>query len=286
MVRNPVVFAPCTVIVPPGTKSSVEAALVPLFRVMPFACLRSSEPTFRRDLSAAPVNVMPAPAVSLFVLKSIVPAFVRFPPTDTTCPVWAPFSPDWKVPPPATLRSPPRVRVLAVISSYCRMPVLPTIRLSATAAVSMITVQPVPIVTLSAAVGTPPDHVPGELQLPPGATHAMSPRGANVEEPRVRPRRRSRALRMPRVGGAAEARGRAARAAARTARAGPAAFDVLAMGPTCADRTAGTAIEAAGCELVLVPASATGTIPSATSPTTNRQRRTLPRDVRGQLGAA
>jgi len=43
--------------------------------------------------------------------------------------------------------------------------------LKAVAAVSMVTVQPLPIRTSSAAVGTKPlDQVEPELQLPPGAT--------------------------------------------------------------------------------------------------------------------
>src|SRR5262245_31619841 len=141
------------------------------------------------------------------------------------------------------------------------------------------------MVTLSAAVGTPPDHVAGELQLPPGATQVMSARGAYEEEPEVRPRRRSIALGMVSAG-AADARGRTTRAVARTERAGPAPFASRATGPTCADRTAGTAAEAGCCELVLVPASAMGTIPKASAPTTNRQRRLRPRNARGPAGAA
>jgi hypothetical protein len=47
------------------------------------------------------------------------------------------------------------------------------------AAVSIVTVQLFPIVTLSAAVGTtPPDQVAPELQSPPGATQEISARGA------------------------------------------------------------------------------------------------------------
>ena len=49
IVRKPAVFAPWTVIVPPGRKSSIEAALVPLFRVTPFVCRRSSEPELTSD---------------------------------------------------------------------------------------------------------------------------------------------------------------------------------------------------------------------------------------------
>src|SRR6188508_958448 len=35
IVRNPAVFAPCTVTVPPGTKSRIDELLVPLFRTIP-----------------------------------------------------------------------------------------------------------------------------------------------------------------------------------------------------------------------------------------------------------
>jgi hypothetical protein len=140
--------------------------------------------------------------------------------------------------------------------------------------------------TLSAAVGTPPDQVAGELQLPPGATHEMSARGAYGEEPEVRPRRRSRALGRVGPGVASGAWGGATRDATRADRAGPATFDCRAPGPTCADRTAGTAAETGRCELVLVPASATGTSPNPSAPTTNKQRRARPRDARGPLGAA
>ena len=87
IVRKPAVLAPCTVIVPPGKKSSIEEALVPLFRVMPFACRRSRDPELTRLVFVVPVNTIPAPAVSVFVLKSVVPAFVRPPPRDSTCPV-------------------------------------------------------------------------------------------------------------------------------------------------------------------------------------------------------
>src|SRR4249919_1985763 len=77
IVRNPAVFEPRTVIAPPGWTSSVEAALVPLFRVMPLVDRRSSVPVLMSEASAAPVKVTPAPAVLEFVLKSIAPALTR-----------------------------------------------------------------------------------------------------------------------------------------------------------------------------------------------------------------
>ena len=87
IVRNPAVLEPWTVIVPPGCRSSVEAALVPLFSVMPPVDLRSSVPVFMSAASAAPVKVIPAPAVSEFVLRSIAPSLTRFPPIESTWPV-------------------------------------------------------------------------------------------------------------------------------------------------------------------------------------------------------
>ena len=74
----------------------------------------------------------------------------------------------------ATVTLPAAVSVRAVASSYWRTPPLITVRSRAAAAVSIVTVQPLPIVTLSAAVGTtPPDHVAPELQSPPGATQEI-----------------------------------------------------------------------------------------------------------------
>ena len=84
IVRKPAVFEPRTVIAPPGWKSSVEAALVPLFRVTPFVDLRSSVPVLMSEASVAPVKAMPAPAVSEFVLKSMAPALTRLPPSERT----------------------------------------------------------------------------------------------------------------------------------------------------------------------------------------------------------
>ena len=75
IVRKPAVLAPWTVIVPPGRKSRVEALLVPLLRMTPLVDRRSSVPVSPNVALAAPVNVMPAPAVLAFVLKSSVPSF-------------------------------------------------------------------------------------------------------------------------------------------------------------------------------------------------------------------
>jgi hypothetical protein len=114
----------------------------------------------------------------------------------------------------------------------------------------------------------------------------MSASGAYEEEPKVRPRRRSSALGIA-AGAAPGARGRTTRAPARIDCVGPDAFDVRATGgPTCADRTAGAAAVADRVELVLVPASAMGTIPKASAPKTNRERRARPRSVRRPLGTA
>src|SRR5262249_53320960 len=74
-----------------------------------------------------------------------------------------------KVPPVETVALPPNVRDRAVVGSYCNTPETPwpTVRLLATAAVSMVTVWPLAMTTSSAAVGTNPhDQVPGLLQLP------------------------------------------------------------------------------------------------------------------------
>ena len=70
-----------------------------MFRVTPFVDRRSSVPLLPNVAFAAPVKAMPAPAVSALVLKSIVPALTRLPPTERTCPVWAPVAADWKIPP-------------------------------------------------------------------------------------------------------------------------------------------------------------------------------------------
>src|SRR5207248_197655 len=94
---------------------------------------------------------------------------VRLPAMETTCVVIVPVAADWNVPPLATVRLAPRVRVRATAESHCKTPdeFVPTVRLLATAAVSMVTVVPPEIVTLSVARGTaPPDQIAGLLQLP------------------------------------------------------------------------------------------------------------------------
>ena len=98
------------------------------------------------------------------------------------------------------------VRVRATASSYWSTPPLTTVRLRVEAAVSIVTVQPFVIVTLSAPVGTtPPDHVEPELQSPPGATQEIStPSPTNGGVPNALPRRRSRLLGKDAAGVAAE----------------------------------------------------------------------------------
>jgi|SRR6266545_5593193 len=70
----------------------------------------------------------------------------------------------------------PTVNVHAVVESNIRMPLVPspTVKLLQTAAVSIVTVSPFLIVTLSVDIGTPPapplhpaDQVAAELQFPP-----------------------------------------------------------------------------------------------------------------------
>ena len=180
IVRKPAVFAPWTVIVPPGRKSRVEALLVPLFRMTPFVDLRSSVPKLVNVALAAPVKVMPAPAVSAFVLKSIVPALTGCRRRERTCAVCAPVAADWKMPPASTVTLPPTVSVRAVVSSYWRIPPLITVRSRAVAAVSIVTVQPLPIVTLSAAGG---DDSAG-----PRAGRAPEPTGRDTGDARARER--------------------------------------------------------------------------------------------------
>ena len=119
--------------------------------------------------------------------------------------------------------------------------------------------------TLSAAVGTtPPDHVAGELQRPPGATQAMSASGAYAEVPNAWPRRRSRPLGSIAgalgAGWACTGRVFVDRRAARK--------DSLERAEagcwTCAERTAWTAAEDR-MEPVLAPACPVETTPTATS---------------------
>src|SRR5260221_7828587 len=98
-------------------------------------------------------------------LKLIVPLFERLPPMDRVCVAAA--TPAWKVPPRLTVALPPSVNDRAVAGSYCNVPPLLTVRLRATAAVSMVTIEAVAMTASSAAVGTwPHDQVPGLLQLP------------------------------------------------------------------------------------------------------------------------
>ncbi len=260
IVRNPATLRPCTVIVPPGMKSRVEAPLVPLLSVTP---LKSSVPLLANTASAAPVNVIPAPAVSALVLKSSVPAFVRWPPATSRCPVWVPVAADWRAPPDATVMLPFAVSVRAIASSYWSTPPLTTVRLRAEAAVSIVTVQPFVIVTLSAPVGTtPPDHVEPELQSPPGATQEISSRATNGGVPNALPRRRSRLVGRFPAGVAGDcacaarlfgtAAGRAKRALERCARAGACATATACSAVTTgAAGAAGTATGAVRFGLVI-----------------------------------
>src|SRR5437867_4122102 len=74
-----------------------------------------------------------------------------------------------KAPPNEIVTLPPTVIERAAAGSYCNIPEVPwpTVRLRATAAVSIVTVWPLAIMASSAAVGTKPhDQVPGLLQLP------------------------------------------------------------------------------------------------------------------------
>ena len=86
-VRKPAVFAPSTVCVPliPGMKFKSVALVVPLFKVMPLVCCKlvSVAPLQSKLASAAPVNIIRAPAVFVLVLKSIVPLLVKFPPNES-----------------------------------------------------------------------------------------------------------------------------------------------------------------------------------------------------------
>src|SRR5258708_36849258 len=76
-------------------------------------------------------------------------------------------TPGGKVPPRLTVALPPSVNDRAVAGSYCNVPPLLTVRLRATAAVSMVTIEAVAMTASSAAVGTwPHDQGPGLLPLP------------------------------------------------------------------------------------------------------------------------
>src|SRR5262245_33999130 len=78
----------------------------------------------------------------------------------------------------------PTLRVRADVGSHCRtagVPPVRTLTVKATAAVSIVTVDPFTMVTLSLTVGTtPPTHVAGALQLPPAAVEEMLPAGLVV----------------------------------------------------------------------------------------------------------
>ena len=85
---------------------------VPLFSVM--ARMSVVAPVPPKVLLAAPVNVMPAPAVSPAVLKSSVPLFVRSPPTERICVPTVPVEAVWNMPPLSIVTLAPAVSVLAV----------------------------------------------------------------------------------------------------------------------------------------------------------------------------
>ena len=96
-----------------------------------------------------------------------MPSFVRLPARLRLWPVWVPAGLDWNVPPACTLTFEPTVSVRAVVCSYWRTPPEATVSEKAMAAVSIVTVFPVAIVTASPAPGTPAgDQVPGALQRP------------------------------------------------------------------------------------------------------------------------
>ena len=93
---KPALFAPKTVSVPPGEKVRTLVVAVPLFKVTP-ATLRKlvTDPIPREKLALpAVVNVIVAPAVFVFVLKSIVPLFIKSPPTSKECVTTVPVAAD------------------------------------------------------------------------------------------------------------------------------------------------------------------------------------------------
>src|SRR5262245_19273923 len=96
-------------------------------------------------------------------------SLVRLPPMERVCAVIVPAGFAWKMAPTATVALPPSTSDRAVVGSYCRTPEAPwpTVRLRATAAVSIVTVVPLAMTTSSAAVGTKPhDQIPRLLQRP------------------------------------------------------------------------------------------------------------------------
>ena len=71
----------------------------------------------------------------------------------------------WKI--PFTVALPPKVSDRTNAGSYCKTPPPSTVRLRATAAVSIVTAWPLAMTASSEAVGTKPhDQIPGLLQLP------------------------------------------------------------------------------------------------------------------------
>ena len=122
---------------------------------------------------ALPVKVMPAPPV--FVLKSSMPLLVKLPAIERTCVVTVPALFERNVPPAFIVVFPVTVKVLAVVCSNCRMPLVPPpmVRLFTVAFWSMLTVAPLTIVTLSPFGTTPPTQVEAELQLPPLAVEEI-----------------------------------------------------------------------------------------------------------------
>ena len=180
IVRNPTVFAPKTVCVPlaPGIKFKSVALLVPLFKVTPLVCCRSVSvaPLQSKLASVAPVNVMRAPAVPAFVLKSIVPLLVKLPATGKACVVTVPAVFERNVAPELIITFPPTVKVLAVVCSYSNMPEVPppTVKFVMLGLISIVTVAPSTMVALFPASGTiPPTQVVVELQSPPEGVDIM-----------------------------------------------------------------------------------------------------------------
>src|ERR1043166_7829704 len=114
---------------------------------------------------AAPVNVMATCEVFPFWLKSITLLLMRLPPMERLWELITPAGLAWKVPLNATVTLAPTVSDRATAGSYCNTPETPwpTVRLLATAAVSMVTVWPLSMTTSSAAVGRSEEHT-SELQ--------------------------------------------------------------------------------------------------------------------------
>lgn len=155
---------PCTVKLL-GFSSSTETEEVPLLMVRVRILVVAPEPP--KVLLAAPVKVIFAPAALALVLKLSVPLLVRSPPTERVWAVTVPVAALWKAPPWSIVTNVVTPSVRAVTASYCKTPPVLMVRLYALAAVSIVTVDPEAIVTLSPAVGTtPPDQVAGLLQLP------------------------------------------------------------------------------------------------------------------------